>query len=73
MSFRVRVSHPGVITDLIEALWRGDCVPDQVAADTCVVVHPFAFDDREASIEIGFFLKAWQARHPGVAAELVGN
>jgi hypothetical protein len=72
MSLRVRVSHPAFIGDLIESLSRGDCLPSQLTYDTCLVWHPYARDDHEARTELGFFLKAWQARHPGVAVDVVG-
>ena len=72
MSLRVRLSHPAFIADLIDSLSRGDCLPSQLTDDTCLVWHPYARDDQEARIELRFFLKAWQARHPGVAVDFVG-
>lgn len=71
MSLRIRVSQPEAITDLIESLLRGDCVPKQVSEDTCLVLYPYAADEREARVELSFFLDAWELMHPGVVAELV--
>jgi hypothetical protein len=71
MALRVRVSPPAFIPDLIESLSRGDCLPSRVTTDTCLVWHPYARDDQEARLELGFFLRAWQARHPGVAVDFV--
>lgn len=72
MSLRIRISHPTAIDDLIESLARGDCVPSRVADDTWQVWHPYARDDQEARVELRFFLRAWQRRHPGVAVDVLG-
>jgi hypothetical protein len=41
-------------------------VPARVDDETVDVIHPDATDAREARTELGFFLRAWQSRHPEV-------
>ena len=57
--------------DLMQSLRRGGCVPLQLTSETCVVDHPQAADEREARVELGFFLKAWLVRNPDVRAEIL--
>ncbi len=65
---RVRISDPRLLPDLVAAFLRSDCVAQPVGADTCDVVHVHARDTREASLEVTFFVRAWQARHRTVRA-----
>jgi hypothetical protein len=68
---RVHVSDPSVITDLVISLLKGDCVPELVAECTVDVIHPYAVDDKEARVEISFFLRAWKSKHYGIDVALV--
>ena len=68
---RVRISEPKLLPQLIESLLRGDCAARPVDETTCEVVHGAASDEREARIELTFFLRAWVAQHANVRAELV--
>ena len=56
---RIRLNDAGFVPDLIVALLRGDCLPVLVNATTVEVMHPYAVDNREAAIEMLFFLRAW--------------
>jgi hypothetical protein len=58
---RIHVND-AVVGDLL----RGGCVPARVDDETVDVIHPDATDAREARTELGFFLRAWQSRHPEV-------
>jgi hypothetical protein len=68
---RVRLSDASYAHDLTAALLRGDSLVTPAGHDTFTVVHPFARDEHEARMELLFFLRAWQARHPGVDVEIV--
>ena len=68
---RIRISEPRLLPDLVESLARGDCLTVPVDEATCDVVYADASDDREARIELLFFLRAWALSHREVRAELV--
>jgi hypothetical protein len=66
---KVRISPEG-LGELSEALLHGDCLCVPAQDETCEVLHPYAADEREAKIELAFFLRAWQLGRPGPQAEL---
>ncbi len=73
-AMRIRVSNRGVADDLQAALQEADCVIARVGDDTVDVEFPWADDEaeaRQARLELTFFVKAWQAQHPGLDAALV--
>jgi hypothetical protein len=63
---RVHVSDSAGLDALVGDLRRGGCVPARVDEETVDVIHPDAADATEARTELGFFLRAWQSRHPEV-------
>jgi hypothetical protein len=66
---RIRVSNPRVAGDLLDALAAADCSGCQTEPDTVEVDIPWADDDPvQAHMELVFFVKAWEARHPGLNA-----
>ena len=68
---KIRLSHPDVAQDLVEALNRTDCLAARVATDTVEVLVPWlgnAADARQAATELRFFVRAWGIAHPGVRA-----
>ncbi len=67
---RIRINRPELMHDLIAALCGGDCACEPVDEGTLAVTHRTAEDEREARIELTFFLRVWAARHPTVSAEL---
>jgi hypothetical protein len=67
MAIYVRISEPTLLPALIESFLRNHCVAQRIDNDTCAVVHVHARDAREASQEVAFFLRAWQAQHPDVS------
>ena len=68
---RVYVNDPARLEELQAALREAQCVSISIDDDTLDVTHPPALDEREARIELTFFLRAWQAARPGALAELV--
>jgi hypothetical protein len=63
---RVHVNDSACLDALVGDLLLGGCVPARVDEQTVDVIHPEAADATEARTELGFFLRAWQSRHPGV-------
>lgn len=62
---------PEAREDLLQFLRRAECV---VAAEneTIVVVEvPDALGEEQARMEVDLYLKAWQASHPHVDAQLI--
>jgi hypothetical protein len=70
---RVRLSRPDLAPELAEALGEGDCFCVPVDDETVLVLHRAAADEVEARTELTFFLRAWQGRHAGVRAEVLGR
>ena len=68
---RVHVSDAASLDALVGDLLRGGCVPARVDEETVELVHPEAGDAKEARTELGFFLRAWQSRHPEVVLTIV--
>jgi hypothetical protein len=66
-AMKVHLSDSSFLGHLMDDLLRGGCIASRVEADTVVVKHPDAADAREAQLELHFFLRAWEFRHPGVA------
>ena len=62
---RIRVTHPAVVDDLLQELWRVGCIAKKEAADTIEADVPGA-PREQASIEIALRLRLWEAAHPGV-------
>lgn len=63
---RVNVSDPAYLPELVDDLLHGGCLPAVVGAATLQVIYPDAANAEEARTELGFFLRAWRQRHPGV-------
>jgi hypothetical protein len=64
------ISHPDGLDELTDALEAAECLPVRVAEDSLSVLHLSAIDEREAGIELSFFIKAWQVAHPDVVVEI---
>ena len=67
---RVHISDSACLDVLVDDLLRGGCVLARVDDETVKVIHPDAADAREARTELGFFLRAWQSRHPEVVLSI---
>jgi hypothetical protein len=72
---KIRLSHPGRADDLRAALEAADCRAARTSDDTVQVEIPWAEtagDVHQARIELAFFVKAWEAQHPGLRVALEG-
>ena len=68
---KIRLSHPSRADELRAALEAADCRAARTAADTVQVDFPWAEtagDTIQARMELAFFVKAWEAQHPGLKA-----
>jgi hypothetical protein len=68
---RVYVNDSTRLAELHADLLEARCLSEAVGDNVLDVVHPPAHDEREALIELTFFLRAWQAARPGAKVELV--
>jgi hypothetical protein len=69
---RVRPTDEADAPDLMRYLRSTECAGDQVGNDELSVVVPRAPSDDQARRELDVYLRAWQAVHPTVHAEIVG-
>ncbi len=70
-TMKIRVNDPEVAKELLAALAALDCAAEQTSHDTVAVDMPWindATDERQAEMELSFFVKAWGAGRPGLAA-----
>jgi hypothetical protein len=70
MAFQLELSDEALLGDLIGELAHHGCLANRIAPNTCRIVYPCAWNAREALLEVRFFVRAWQANHPGVKAIL---
>jgi hypothetical protein len=69
---RIKLSDPIHVDELDATLREAEIVSVRADDSTLVVLHPLAIDEREAEIELTFFVKAWCARRPELQFELLG-
>ena len=62
-SVTVHLSRADLVDDLVDAFRLGGCLAWRTGPRTCCVEHVEAMDEREARVEVAFFLRAWRARH----------
>ena len=70
----IRISHPDLAPDLVDALNETDCLAARIAPDTVEVFVPWLTDDadpRYAAAELRFFVRAWGAAHPELRATVL--
>jgi hypothetical protein len=67
---KLELSDEALLVEIMGALARHGCLTNRVAPRACRIVYPLAADAREAWLEVGFFIRAWQGQHPGVSASL---
>lgn len=70
MALKLEVSDEELLGEVMGALTLNGCLADRIAPTACRVVCPRTWSSREARLEVGFFIRAWQAHHPGVTAIL---
>jgi hypothetical protein len=66
----VEITDGSLLTELVSALTRSGCRANPTTRNACRVVHPLASSEDEAVLEVAFFVRAWQLRHPSVGATL---
>ncbi len=64
----VHLDRQDLVDDLVASFHKSGCSARRTGPDSCAVDHHAAADEREAQIEVRFFLRAWQARHHFVRA-----
>jgi len=69
---KLELSDEKLLGELMGVLAGHGCRADQIAPNVCRIVYPRAWTAREARLELTFFVRAWQANHPGVRAVLSG-
>jgi len=62
---------PDAREELLEFLRRADCAVRADGGGTPMVDVPDAIGDGQARLEVDLYLKAWQASHPDVVAQLL--
>ena len=70
MALQLELSDADHLAEIMGALSSNGCLTNRITPKVCRVVYPGASDSREAWLEIGFFVRAWQVHHPGVEAIL---
>jgi hypothetical protein len=70
MALQLELSDANLLAEIMGALSRHGCLTNPITPKACRVVYPLASDAREAWLEVGFFIRAWQVHHPGVEAVL---
>ena len=66
----VHLNRSDLVDDLIAAFRSSGCGASRVGLRACAVEHRTAHDEDEARVEITFFVRAWQSRHPFVRASV---
>ena len=70
MALQLELNDADLLAEVMGALSRNGCLTNRIAPKVCRIVYPRASDAREAWLEVGFFIRAWQIHHPGVEAIL---
>jgi len=70
MALKLELSDEKLLGELMNALARQGCLADRIAPNVCRIVYPRDWTPREAQLELRFFVRAWQAKHPGAIAVL---
>ena len=70
MALQLELSDADLLPEIMGALSRNGCLTNRITPKVCRVGYPCASDAREAWLEVGLFIRAWQLHHPGVEAIL---
>jgi hypothetical protein len=73
---RLTVSNSTAIPSLLAALQDGGCVAAHVGPNSLETLFPWLAsveDAEQAVIEVAFFLRTWEAEHPGVKVHVVSE
>ena len=64
---RVRISEPGLLSDLVDTLSRACCHVERFSEDGIEIGSPSPIlTPDQARQEIGLYLVLWRAKHPDV-------
>ena len=73
----VRLSDPSLAEKFLGYLRRADCIARLVEVDArgagvaVSIKVPAALDEEQARLEVGLYLRVWEAVHPGTEIQLV--
>ena len=71
---RLTISDPTAVPALVTALQEGECLAEAAGDRAVEVLFPWiqtARDAQQAVLELAFFLRTWEALHPGLQISLV--
>ncbi len=71
IALTVQLNRADLVDELVSSFRKSGCAARRVGNRGCRVVHIAARDENEARIEVAFFLRVWQDRHPQAEASLV--
>jgi hypothetical protein len=64
---RVRISEPGLLSDLVDSLSRASCHVERFGEDGIEIGSPSPLlTPDQARKEIGLYLVLWRVKHPNV-------
>jgi hypothetical protein len=66
MDVIVEITQAVLLPELMTGLADCGCRAESVTPSACRVVPPHASNPEHARVELDFFLRAWELRHPGV-------
>lgn len=69
---KITIDPSEFLNELLDCLHTNDCVTHKVDAGTWHVIHLATHNPEEARVELTFFLRAWQTRHPEAVVLLTG-
>lgn len=73
---RLTVSDSALVPELVTALRRGRCVADRGGRSGVEVAFPWVttvWEAQQAVVELVFFVRAWEATHPGISIRVEGS
>jgi hypothetical protein len=66
MDVVVKITQAVLLPELMTGLADCGCFTESVSPSACRVVKPHTSSPKQARVELDFFLRAWELRHPGV-------
>jgi hypothetical protein len=69
---QIHVDEQGYLEDLLAFLRRNGCIAHLVDGFTLEVLMPETTNERAERLELGVYLRCWQAQHPQAATKLLG-
>jgi hypothetical protein len=66
MTVRVAITEPCLLADLVRSLERCACTIRELSDRAFEITAVYGRDVDEVRLEVEFFLRAWDAAHPGI-------